>query len=75
MEVPAFDVHVRDTTGAGDAFHAGFAVGLLRGMPARACMRFACAVAALNCGGEGAQSALPTTAEVEALLRADETAR
>ena len=67
IAVPAYPVGVRDTTGAGDAFHAGFATGLLRGLSAEACMRFACAVAALNCTGEGAQDGLPRIEEVEAL--------
>lgn len=67
ISVPAYRVDVRDTTGAGDAFHAGFASGLLRGLSARECMRFACAVAALNCTGPGAQEGLPDADEVAAL--------
>jgi len=68
IEVPAFVVDVRDTTGAGDAFHAGFAWSLLEGLPAEACLRAASAVAALNCEGVGAQSALPTAARAQAML-------
>jgi sugar/nucleoside kinase (ribokinase family) len=71
VSVPAYPVSVRDTTGAGDAFHAGFAAGLLRGLPALACMRFACAVAALNCTGPGAQEGLPSVEAVEALQARD----
>jgi sugar/nucleoside kinase (ribokinase family) len=67
VSVPAYRVDVRDTTGAGDAFHAGFAAGLLSNLPAQACMRFACAVAALNCTGPGAQEGLPTREAVEQL--------
>ncbi|MBW3551646.1 MAG: EscU/YscU/HrcU family type III secretion system export apparatus switch protein, partial [Proteobacteria bacterium] len=44
--VPAFKVaDVVETTGAGDAFTGGFAVGLARGMPALEAVRFGCAVA------------------------------
>ena len=68
IEVPAFRVDVRDTTGAGDAFHAGFAWSLLRRLPAEACLRASCAVAALNCQGIGAQAGLPTADRVKALL-------
>lgn len=68
IEVPAFDVNVRDTTGAGDAFHAGFAWSLLEGHPPEACLRSASAVAALNCGGLGAQSGLPSPEQVAALM-------
>ncbi len=68
IEVPAYRAEVRDTTGAGDAFHAGFAWGLLRGLPAEACLRTGCAVAALSCEGEGAQSGLPSADRAEALM-------
>ncbi len=68
IEVPAFPVEVRDTTGAGDAFHAGFAWGLLEGGSAEVCLRMGCAVAALSCRGEGAQSGLPTAEQAGALL-------
>lgn len=43
---PAFDVNVVDTTGAGDAFVAGFLTGLVKGWPYRRCASFACAVSA-----------------------------
>lgn len=73
IETPARRVQVRDTTGAGDAFHAGFAWSLLRGLSAEACLRTSCAVAALSCEGVGAQSGLPTPDRVEALLAARES--
>ena len=69
---PAFDVEVRDTTGAGDVFHGAFIVGLLRGWDVRRSIRFAQAAAALKCRRLGARAGIPTAAEVEAFL---ETAR
>jgi sulfofructose kinase len=58
----------RDTTGAGDAFHAGFLYGLLRGEEIEGCLTTGCAVAALKCRALGARTALPTTHELERLL-------
>ncbi len=69
----AFGIEPRDTTGAGDAFHAGFVVGLLEGRPLRETVRFAHAVAACNCRALGAQAGLPTRAELEAFLAGSET--
>jgi sugar/nucleoside kinase (ribokinase family) len=70
IESPAFEIEVRDTTGAGDAFHAGFTWALLGGAGAQRALRTAHAVAALNCGAVGAQGGLPTAAEVDDFLRA-----
>ena len=68
VSTPAFAVEARDTTGAGDAFHAGFAFGLLEGLPLGAVLRVAHAVAALNCRGLGAQAGLPDRSALEAFL-------
>ena len=69
IESPAFRVDVRDTTGAGDVFHAAFAWGLLEGLPAEPILRAANAAAAMSCRALGAQGGLPTRAELEAFLR------
>ena len=58
----------RDTTGAGDAFHAGFLYGLLRGEEVEACLTMGCAVAALKCRSLGARTALPFAHELVNLL-------
>jgi sugar/nucleoside kinase (ribokinase family) len=65
---PGFQVECRDTTGAGDAFRGGFIYGLLQGMSLEETLRFANAVAALNCRGLGARGGLPRLADVEHLL-------
>jgi ribokinase/sulfofructose kinase len=68
VEIPAFDVAVEDTTGAGDVFTAGLIhAWLLEGSPALAAGRFAAAGAALNCTAEGARGRLPTRQDVRAL--------
>ena len=72
VRTPAFDVHVVDTTGAGDAFRSGFIAGWLRGganANVHDVLRYAHGVAALNCRGLGARDGLPHHAEVEELIR------
>lgn len=66
--LPAFPVEAVDTTGAGDAFHGGFAAGLVRGLPWDELLRFASAVAALACTKMGSRPALPTDTAVERFL-------
>lgn len=73
IESPACEVPggCRDTTGAGDAFHAGFLYGMLRGEGVEACLRLGCATAALKCRQLGARAGLPTEQELLDFLRAD----
>jgi ribokinase len=67
--VPAFEVGpVVDTTGAGDAFNGGFAVALAEGADPVAAARFGCAAAGLAVTRLGTAPAMPSRAEVEALL-------
>jgi ribokinase len=66
--VPAFGVEVVDTTAAGDAFNGALAVALTEGRERPAALRFASAAAALACTRRGAQTSLPTRAEVERLV-------
>lgn len=68
----AFAVPVVDTTGAGDAFHAGICHGLLSGLDFATTLRFACALAGLKCRAPGGRAGLPSLAEVDALLAAGE---
>jgi len=65
----AVPIAPRDTTGAGDVFHAAFVWGLLEGFGEERLLRAANAAAALSCRGLGAQGGLPTRAELEAFLR------
>ncbi len=58
--MPAFQVDVVDTTGAGDAFHGALAFALMRRWDLLRCFEFASAVAALNCTKLGGRSGLPT---------------
>ncbi len=66
--VPPFHVNAVDTVGAGDAYNGGFAVSILEGHDPATAARFASAAAAISVTKPGAQDAMPTRAEVEALL-------
>lgn len=69
--LPAFCIDPIDTTGAGDAFHGAYALGLARGLPWPHLLRLASAAGALACTRTGAWPALATAAEVDRLLHAD----
>ena len=68
QRVAAFRVNAVDTTAAGDAFNAGFAVGLISGYSALESGVFASAVAALSVTRSGAQPSMPRGDEVEKFL-------
>jgi sulfofructose kinase len=67
---PAFDVEVVDTTGAGDAFHGAFTLGVADGRAIRDIVRRASAAAALKCTRLGGRAGLPTIDELAAFLLA-----
>ncbi len=58
-----------DTTGAGDCFVAALTLALMEGKSPESALRFACAAGAAATTRAGAQSALPSRAEVDALLQ------
>jgi ribokinase len=59
-----------DGTAAGDAFCACLAISLLEGRSRKEALRRACAAGAIAASRPGAQSSLPTAAEVDAILSA-----
>jgi sugar/nucleoside kinase (ribokinase family) len=56
FHVPAFAIDVRCTCGCGDAFNAGFATALVKGMDPETAVRFGQATSALNATGLGSQA-------------------
>jgi sugar/nucleoside kinase (ribokinase family) len=53
LDVPSYEVHEVDPTGAGDCFDAGFLCGLLENRPIRECAEIAAAAGALNAAAFG----------------------
>lgn len=64
FEVSAYDVPVRDTTGCGDAFSAGFLRGLFLGLDLRGAARLGCATAAQVAQGLGTDAGQYDLAQV-----------
>jgi ribokinase len=68
--VEAFQIgKIVDTTGAGDAFNGGFAVGLAEGMSVIEATRFGCATAGLSVTRPGTAASMPDREMVERLYR------
>jgi ribokinase len=62
MRVPAVEVEVTDTTGAGDAFNSGFAVALAEGRGVVEAVRFGVACGGIACTRLGVIPSLPDRA-------------
>lgn len=67
--LPGHRVEARDTTGAGDTLTGVLAAGLAAGNDLRDSISRAMGAAALAVTREGARSAMPTVAEIDAFLR------
>ncbi len=68
MRVDSFHVNAIDTTAAGDSFSGALAAQLAKGVNLKEALTIANATGALTTTKIGAQEALPTKAEVDALL-------
>lgn len=66
---PSFQVEAIDSTAAGDTFCGAFAVALLEGKSPMDAVLFANAAAAITVTRIGAQTAIPTRAEIDAFIR------
>jgi ribokinase len=70
LHVPAVEFGaVVETTGAGDAFSAGFAVAVSEDAGIATAARFGCAVAGISVTRRGTAPSMPTRAEIDALLK------
>jgi sulfofructose kinase len=70
---PAFQAEAKDTTGAGDVFHAAFVHAQLEGLELEAQLSFSCAAAGLNCTGSGARGHIASLEEIRSLMREGKT--
>ena len=70
LQLPPFAVRAVDTVAAGDAFNGGLAAALAESRPLAEAARWGAAAGAIAVTRAGAQPALPTRAEVLALLDA-----
>ena len=66
VRAPAVPIDVKDTTGAGDSFDAGFLYGYLQGWSLEKSLRFACACGSLSTRGVGGTDRQATRQEAEA---------
>jgi sugar/nucleoside kinase (ribokinase family) len=69
LEAPAFPVEVVDVSGAGDAFVAGFIVGLLEQWSLADSLRFASVIGASACTHLGCTGGVFTRAEAETYIQ------
>lgn len=69
LQIPGFNIEPTDTTGAGDAYDAGFVMRHLRGFDLKRSAEFANAVATLKTMKTGARAGLPRIDEVERFMR------
>lgn len=68
--VPAFQVDVKDTTGAGDTFNACFLASYAKGYPMRECAHLATAAAAIQIQSVGARKGMPDEGAARGFLKA-----
>ncbi len=68
FHVPAFEIDVVDTTGAGDVFHGAYLFGVLKGWDIKTITHFSTAVSALKCMKLGGRRSIPELSEVKEFL-------
>jgi sulfofructose kinase len=68
-QLPAYEVKVRDTLGAGDVWHGAFALALADGQAIDTALQFASVAAALKVKNGGGRSGSPTRQEVDQFLQ------
>ena len=73
FRLPAYAIEVKCTCGCGDAFNAGYAVGLCKGFDPETTVRFAQATSALNATGLGSQAGVQSFDHTLEFMRTQKT--
>jgi ribokinase len=68
IEVKAIKVTAVDTVGAGDCYNGALIVGISEGMELQQAMKFASMASSIAVGRKGAQTSIPSRAEVDASI-------
>ena len=69
FELPAFQVELVDSTGAGDVFHGAFNYAWLQGWDVPECARFSSGVSAIKCTARGGRAGIPDLNTVQMFLK------
>ncbi len=69
FSIGTYKVPIKDTTGAGDCFHAAFLFGLLSNFDVQYCLDFASAASAILIQKVGAREGLPSAREVKNFIK------
>ncbi|WP_322200720.1 carbohydrate kinase family protein [Acutalibacter intestini] len=72
FQVPAYQVPVMDTTGAGDVFHGAYLAAAVRGLAPVECARVATAAACIKCTRMGGRAGVPDWDTAQKLLQTGE---
>jgi sugar/nucleoside kinase (ribokinase family) len=67
INIPAPKVEVKDTTGAGDNFHAAFSLAISREYSLSEAVKLSVAVASLSCREYGGRQGVPDITEAQDL--------
>ncbi len=68
FSIPAMDVPVVDTTGAGDVFHGAFDAAYLRGMDVVSAAKYATGVSSIKCTRMGGRAGIPDAEMLKTFL-------
>lgn len=69
FSLPAMDIPVIDTTGAGDVFHGAFDAAYLKGMDVVSAAKYATGVSSVKCTQMGGRAGIPDAETLETFLK------
>ena len=69
FSLPAMDIPVVDTTGAGDVFHGAFDAAYLNGMDVVSAAKYATGVSSIKCTQMGGRAGIPDVKTLEKFLK------